>query len=241
MRRRNPSWMVATCGGMLLSACAVDTTASEPEQAAAALKADCKGGCDNPECPGPKPHAASEKADPAAAVAPAQIPIGDSPRLGAEEAEVTIVMASDFECPYCARAKDTLRRVVEAYGDRVAVVYKHSPMPFHTEAIGAAMAAEAAHRQGKFWPMYDRLFEHHRDLGRKRYVELAEQLGLDMDMFVADLDSEVLRARIERDQKLVRSLGGRGVPTFWLNGRRHVGAQPLSWFAAQIEKAGAWH
>lgn len=158
------------------------------------------------------------------------VPVGDSPVRGAETAKVTIVVACDFECGYCRRVQPTLERVRETYGQSVRLAFKHNPLPFHREAMGAALAAEAAREQGKFWEMHDLLLAGQQELGAERYVELAAELGLDVSRFENDLQSSALRTRVEEDQKLVRSLGGKGTPSFWVNGRFLNGAQPFGRF-----------
>lgn len=194
------------------------------------------GGCAQPECQGecPKQNGAEAPTEIDAARAD-PIPLGDSPRKGADDADVVIVLSSEFECPYCARVNLALERVMAEYGDRVAIVYKHSPLPFHRNAVGAAMAAEAARRQGNFWDMYDLLFASQSQLNRESYLAWAKQLGLDMEAFEADLDSSESAERVKRDQELIEDLGGRGVPNLWINGHHLVGAQPFEKLQAVID------
>lgn len=164
------------------------------------------------------------------------IPLEGSPRKGSDDAEVTIVLASEFECPFCSRVNPAITRIMKEYDGKVALVYKHNPLSFHKDAMAAAMAAEAAHRQGKFWQMYELLFANQKQLKRENYLAWAETLGLDVDEFEADLDSADLAETIKRDQELVRSLGARGVPSFWINGQHIVGAQPYSVLKSIIDK-----
>ncbi|HET9752377.1 MAG TPA: thioredoxin domain-containing protein, partial [Myxococcales bacterium] len=102
---------------------------------------------------------------PSAAAAPPgsdivyKVTLGEAPRKGDPEAKVTIVEWSDFQCPYCGRVMPTLREIEKAYGADVRFVFKNNPLPMHPDAPYAARAAVAAHRQGKFWPMHDKLFE----------------------------------------------------------------------------------
>ncbi|OGQ91887.1 MAG: hypothetical protein A2289_10260 [Deltaproteobacteria bacterium RIFOXYA12_FULL_58_15] len=204
------------------------TNAIAAEHDCGCAKLDCQGGCENKECPdSPSPEEVREIES---------IPIEGSPVKGGENAKVTIVLSSEFECPYSARINSTIRKVMDEYGDDVALVYKHSPLPFHKNAIGAGLAAEAAHRQGKFWEMYEILFANQRQLSRENYLAWAEKLGLDVDAFGADLDSPELRRKIEQDQELVKSLGGRGVPNLWINGRHMVGAQPFEVIKRAIDE-----
>ena len=162
------------------------------------------------------------------------VPVGDSPIRGQDSAKVTIVVACDFECGYCKRGQPTLEQVRDTYGNSVRLVFKHNPLPFHKEAMNAALAAEAAREQGKFWEMHDLLLAHQHQLGEDQYAAWAEQLGLDVTRFETDLRSSALRQRIEADQRLVRSLGGKGTPSFWVNGRFLNGAQPFRRFRSLI-------
>ncbi len=162
------------------------------------------------------------------------VPVGDSPTRGPDTAKVTIVVACDFECGYCRRVQPTLQRVRETYGNSVRLVFKHNPIPFHKDAMNAALASEAAHKQDEFWPMHDLLLNHQEQLGAERYLEFAQQLGLDLSRFETDMKSPALRQRVEADRRLVRSIGGQGTPSFWVNGRFFNGAQPFSSFRSVI-------
>jgi len=222
---------------ILASACATEPAVGVDGIQANAIgqeSADCKVAehdCDA-ECTN-KEHAKVPAADGTTRVA--SIALEDSPRKGATDPAVTIVLSSEFECPYCAKINRTLKRVIDKYGDVVSVVYKHNPLPFHKNAMGAAIAAEAAHRQGRFWEMYELLFANQRSLGRQNYLAWAKELGLDLDAFASDLDAPELRERVTRDQKLIQSLGGRGVPNLWINGRHVVGAQPFEKLQSVID------
>jgi protein-disulfide isomerase len=155
-----------------------------------------------------------------------KVPIGDAPGRGGAEAKVTIVVFSEFQCPFCGRVEPTLEQALRTYGDDVRVVWKHLPLPFHERALPAAYAVEAAAAQGKFWPMHDALFAHQTALGPEELAKYAGELKLDVARFTADLASDTVRARVEADRKLAQTLGVRGTPTLFVNGRRVVGAQP---------------
>jgi len=166
------------------------------------------------------------------------LPIGDEPSMGASNALVTIAIVSEFQCPYCKRVQSTLKTLMESpYGPDLRLVFFHNPLAFHQEAMGAAMAAEAARLQGQFWPMHDLLFENQSRLSPELYLQLAEQLGLDLAGFKASLSSAKLRGRIKAQQKQVVALGARGTPSFFLNGRKMSGAQPYGHFEAAVKEA----
>jgi protein-disulfide isomerase len=165
-----------------------------------------------------------------------KVPLGDSPARGGKAPRVTIVVFSEFECPYCARVAPTLEQVAKAYGDDVRLVWKHRPLPFHQRALPAALAAEAAGEQGKFWQMHDRLFASQQALDAATVEGHARALGLDVARWQAALASPRLRGRIEADGKLAEQLAVNGTPTFFVNGRPLVGAQPLERWRALIDE-----
>ncbi|MCA9709043.1 MAG: thioredoxin domain-containing protein [Myxococcales bacterium] len=171
--------------------------------------------------------------DPAAVY---KVEVGDAPIRGPQHALVTIVMWTDYQCPYCSRVQATLAELEKEYGRSVRFVHKHNPLGFHARAMPAALAAEAAGRQGKFWEMHDRLFGHQKELTDQNFRKWAKKLGLKVGRFERDLDDPELRARIERDQAQGNTLGARGTPAFFINGRFLSGAQPLESFRALIDE-----
>ena len=189
-----------------------------------------KGKQDNKARPG--------KPDPAKNYA---VPTDDRPQKGADEALVTIVEYSDFECPYCRRVLPTLDQIAEEYGEDVRVVFRQQPLPMHQNAKPAALAALAAHNQGKFWEMHDALFKkaETRALNEETYVEIATQLGLDLEKFNADRKSPELAQMIAEDQKIATQFGAGGTPAFFVNGRPLSGAQPFEAFKAVIDEEKA--
>jgi protein-disulfide isomerase len=164
------------------------------------------------------------------------IEVQDSPALGPENAPVTVVEFSDFQCPYSARASLT-----QLYPGRVRWVFKHFPLRIHRDAPLAHEAALAAREQGKFWEMHDLLLSNQRRLMREDLMSYARQLGLDLPAFANDLDSRRLRARVLRDTLQGRSLHVDTTPTYFINGKQVIGARPLSGFRQVIERelAGA--
>ncbi|ABS24595.1 thioredoxin [Anaeromyxobacter sp. Fw109-5] len=179
---------------------------------------------------------------PAAAQAPAPGPIQkidvrtDDPVRGNPKAPVTIVLFSDFQCPFCARVGPTLDEVQRTYGDKVRVVWKHQPLPFHQQALPAAEAAEAAREQGRFWQMHDKLFASQRELSPDAYGRIAREIGLDAKKFQASVQSGKARARIQEDQQLASRVGAQGTPTMFVNGEKIVGAVPFAQIKAVIDR-----
>ncbi len=165
----------------------------------------------------------------------------DDPVKGNPRAPVTVVVFSDFQCPYCSRVEPTLKQVEQAYGPKVRIAWKHKPLPFHPNAVPAALAAEAAREQGKFWPMHDKMFAAQQELSPASYERWARELGLDLPRFKAAQASEKLKARVTEDDQLASRLGIDGTPTMAVNGELVVGAVPFETLKAVIDRklAGA--
>jgi len=188
--------------------------------------------------------AAPSAAVPAGATgaAPAALPAGaltiraDDPVRGNPKAPVTIVLFSDFQCPFCARVGPTLDEAQRQYGDKVRVVWKHQPLPFHPNALPAAEAAEAAREQGKFWPMHDRLFAAQKELSPETYERAAREIGLDLRRFQEATRSGKFRARIQDDQRLAAQIGAQATPTMFVNGEKVEGAVPFQTLKAVIDR-----
>jgi protein-disulfide isomerase len=187
-------------------------------------------------------------ARPAAPAAPAARPgrpdptrlysveIGDSPRKGAENAKVSIVEFSDFQCPYCSRVTPTLARIQKEYAGQVKIAFKHLPLSMHPKAPAAHAAAEAAHRQGKFWEMHDLIFGNQKEMTPAKYEEYATKIGLDLERFKKDAASPDVKKRVDADAAEAAKLGITGTPAFLVNGRYLSGAQPFERFKAVIDE-----
>ena len=159
------------------------------------------------------------------------------PVKGAKDAIVTIVEISDFQCPFCNRVGPTMKKILETYPNEVQVVWGNNPLGFHPRAKPAATAAMAAHRQGKFWEMHDKLFENQRDLSDENFKKWATELGLDMAKFEADMKDAAIGAQIDREQQAANAVGARGTPGFFINGKLLSGAQPFENFDTEIKDA----
>jgi protein-disulfide isomerase len=160
----------------------------------------------------------------------------DDPSRGNPKAPVTVVLFSDFQCPFCARVTPTLEEVQKQYGDKVRIVWKHQPLSFHPNAMPAAEAAEAAREQGKFWQMHDRLFSAQRELSPETYERIAREIGLDVRRFQEATRSGRLRARIQGDQQLAARVGASGTPTMFVNGEKVEGAVPFGTLKSVIDR-----
>jgi len=164
------------------------------------------------------------------------IALAGAPLKGDAKAPVTIVEWSDFQCPFCNRVGPTLAQIEEEYGDEVAIAFKHLPLSIHPKARGAHIASEAAHRQGKFWEMHDKIFENQRDMNPESFVRYAGELGLDVDRFEKDVASAEVKAKVDADSAQASKLGVTGTPAFFINGRFLSGAQPFPSFKKIIDE-----
>ncbi|MFI2104420.1 Na+/H+ antiporter NhaA [Isoptericola sp. NPDC019693] len=176
--------------------------------------------------------------------ASADLPVTLSPAVdpdrdhakGDVDAAHTVVEYLDFECPFCARATGMGAELREHFGDRVRYVVRHLPLEdVHPHAYLAAVAAEAAERQGRFWEMHDQLFTHQSHLEPEELREHAATVGLDLERFDADMADEALHARVREDQASATASGARGTPTFFLDGVRHRGPHDARTLIAALE------
>ena len=164
-----------------------------------------------------------------------KVEVGDAAVKGSDEALVTIVAWSDFQCPFCSKVNPTMDKIHETYGDKVRIAFKHNPLPMHNRAMAAALAAESAGRQGKFWEMHDKLFANSRTLTDENFEKWASELELDVAKFKTDMKDKALETKVRKQQAQGAVLGARGTPSFFVNGRHLSGAQPFEAFKALID------
>jgi protein-disulfide isomerase len=165
-----------------------------------------------------------------------KIAVGDAPTRGSNQPKVTVIEFSDFQCPYCGRAAGTVDTLLKSYSNDVEVAYKHNPLPFHPNAMPAALASEAARAQGKFWEMHDKLFAGQANLDRPTLDKFAQEIGLNMAKYKESMDKEQGKDRIKRDMADAEKFGARGTPNFFINGRNLRGAQPIEAFKGVIDE-----
>jgi diadenylate cyclase len=157
---------------------------------------------------------------------------------GPEDAPVTLIKYGDYECPYCGQLHPVLRELRERAGERVRFVFRHFPLDSaHPRARRAALAAEAAASQGRFWEMHDLLYENQDELGEENLTRYAAELGLDLQRFGEDLANNDLAWRIEEDRLGGERAGVRGTPTLFVNGVRYAGPLDLDGLLAAVEDA----
>jgi protein-disulfide isomerase len=153
---------------------------------------------------------------------------GDAPAKGPADAPVVVIEYSDFECPYCQKASETMRQLVEKFPDKVRFVFKNHPLPnLHKDAELAAEAALAAKAQGKFWEMHDLLFAFRDALKRDDLEGYARSIGLDMAQFNSALDNRVYAVEVAREAQEAIDIGATGVPAVFVNGLFIKGSKPL--------------
>lgn len=171
------------------------------------------------------------------------VPVDDDPYYGPENAPITIIEFSDFECPYCRKWHvEVFQRLLDTYSGQIKFVYRDFPLTtIHPNAFPAAEAANCAGEQGVYWAYHDQLFGMQLGLGKDSYTQYAEQLGINMDTFNACLKDEKYKDEIQADFEYAAQLGVRSTPTFFINGIALVGAQSFETFQQVIEKelAGA--
>ncbi len=160
----------------------------------------------------------------------------EGPSRGPASAPVTIVEFSDFQCPYCVRAEETVKQVLAAYPDKVKLYYRDFPLPFHPNAEKAAEASHCAQDQGKYWEMHDKLFASQAKLEVADLKGYARELGLDGAKFDKCLESGEKAKLVEGHKKAGDDAGVSGTPAFFINGRPLSGAQPFDAFKSIVDQ-----
>ena len=152
---------------------------------------------------------------------PAELKIAGDPSRGPESARLTIVEFSDFQCPFCRSGADALTQIAKAYPNDVRLVFKQFPLESHSQAALAAEASLAAHAQGKFWEMHDRIFANPRSLTEANLIAWAKELGMDGARVAGDLTSHKYQNTVQNEVREGLDAGVQGTPTVFLNGRPH--------------------
>lgn len=143
--------------------------------------------------------------------------IGAEPNVkGNPDAKVTLVEFSDFECPACHTFYPIVKEIADKYSNDLKVVYRHFPLTMHPRAIPTARAAEAAANQGKFWEYHNELFDNFPDYTDAQITKYAQDIGLDMDKFNQDLNSDDVVKKINDDLAAGEKTGLSGTPTFYI-------------------------
>ena len=157
--------------------------------------------------------------------------------MGPENAPVTLIEFSDFQCPYCRRVQSVLKRLMTAYHGQLKLVFRDFPLrQIHPEAQKAAEAAQCANDQGQFWPYHDRLFAA-TELGVGDLKRYAAEMGLDVESFNDCLDSGKYGPEVQSDIDDARAAGVDATPSFFVNGLPISGAVPFERFVEMVELA----
>jgi predicted DsbA family dithiol-disulfide isomerase len=157
---------------------------------------------------------------------------------GPEDAPVTLVKYGDYECPYCGKLHPVLKELRERAGAGVRFVFRHFPLDsVHPRARRAALAAEAAASQGRFWEMHDLLYENRGELGEEDLLRYAAELGLALGRFEEDLANDDHARRTEEDRLGGERAGVEGTPALFVNGVRHSGPMDLDGLLGAAEDA----
>jgi protein-disulfide isomerase len=163
--------------------------------------------------------------------------IDDAPSLGPSNAPVTIVEFSDFQCPYCIKwQQEVWPKINAAYDGKVRLIYRDFPLTqLHPYAMGAAIAANCASEQNKYWEYHDLLYKGDIELSALAYEAFATQLNMDMDAFTQCQQNMDNQKKVQNDMEFGEMVGVKGTPTFFVNGYRMVGAQPFEEFQKVID------
>lgn len=170
-----------------------------------------------------------------------EVSVDDDPAHGPADAPITIIEFSDFNCQYCGRfARDTLPLLRQNYGDQIHFVYRDFAILGPT-SVDAAIASECANDQDAFWVYHDLLFANQGNFSQESLITYAAQAELNTERFTACLTDSAMRQEVLADTAEAQRLGATGTPTFFINGRPVVGAQPYEVFVSVIdaELAGA--
>jgi len=143
---------------------------------------------------------------------------------GNMDADLVIVEYGDYQCPYCGAAYPILKKLMSQFGDQIKFVFRNFPLSeMHQYARAAALAAEAAGLQGKFWEMHDAIYENQRALNEMLLMKLAEKLKLNIPQFEEDIKSSKLAEKVDADFESGVMSGVNGTPSFYVNGKKFDG------------------
>lgn len=169
--------------------------------------------------------------------------VSDDYVKGNPDAPVTLVEYLDFECEACGAYYPLIKQLETDLPDDLRVVTRYFPLPGHRNGMTAALAVEAAARQGKYWEMHDALFENQAAWGEQQkpdpalFERYAQQIGLDLERFKADMKDKSVRERVERDIASGKELGNTGTPSFFLNGKKLENPGSYAALKAAVEAA----
>jgi protein-disulfide isomerase len=167
---------------------------------------------------------------------PVQISTSGDPSRGPDNARLTIVEFSDFQCPFCSKVVGPTKEILKQFPKDVRLVFKQFPLDTHADAEFGAEAAVAAQNQGKFWEMHDRLYAGFPDLSRRTIMRYAKEIGLDVNKFEYELDHHKNQVRVLLEEHEGEAAGVGGTPTFFFNGKKFNGMFDVATVAPLIRK-----
>ncbi len=167
-----------------------------------------------------------------------QVEVGTSPSFGKTNAAVTVIEFSDFQCPFCSRAADTITELKKKYGSKVRFAFKHFPLPMHNNAKPASEASMCVNEQStdKFWKYHDKLFKNQDKLDSASLEKYAKEIGADLKKYTDCMSAKKYKTAVEKDLEYGEKIGVRSTPTFFVNGQLLSGALPLDSFSDLIEE-----
>lgn len=160
---------------------------------------------------------------------------GNTHFAGNKNADVQLIVYSDFECSFCAKHYDTIKQLAQEYGDDILIAFKHFPLSFHQYSETAALASECAAEQGKFWEYADKLFANQAKFIDEPWLDFAKELSLDEDKFTGCMDTEKYISRVADNLNEGFDNGVDGTPATFINGELVAGAIPVSNFEQIID------
>ncbi len=166
-----------------------------------------------------------------------QIDIGDSPLYGKKTAKVSVIVFSDFQCPFCSRGAESVQKLRKKYGNKISIAFKHFPLPMHPQAKTASEASMCVHEQNadKFWKYHDLLFKNQTKIDQESLTQYAKEIGVNVEKFSDCLNSKKFADYIQKDINAGEKIGIRSTPTFLVNGNLISGAVPIETFSEIID------
>lgn len=164
--------------------------------------------------------------------------VGDSPVFGKKDAAVTIIEFSDFQCPFCSRAAETVTQLKKKYGNKIRVAFKHFPLPMHHDARPASEASMCVNEQStdKFWKYHDLLFKNQDKLDKANLEKFAKEAGADVKKFNECVEAKKYADFVQKDMEYGEKIKVQSTPTFFVNGEQISGAVPIETFSETIDE-----
>jgi len=165
-----------------------------------------------------------------------EVSADDDPFLGTDGAPIEIIQFAEFQCPYCGKVGDTMEKLLAEYPGKLKIVYRDFPLGFHDRAIPAAIAANCAGEQDKYWDMHGILMKNQTKLQDTDLAGFAKEVGVDMDKWSTCLKDPAQEAEVKKDMEDASAVGVTGTPAFFVNGVLLSGAVPFDQFKSIIDK-----